>query len=83
MTHKCDGVARFFDFIFAGGLIILAIMYPINEAGKTSSNAVFLLVGYYAFFALFEIGCVLRLDVIIKNCGFVDNILLKSIFYLL
>merc|ERR1711924_277420 len=56
------GVARFFDFIFAGGFGTLAALY--------------------IFFCLFMIGCSLRLELIFLNMGFLNNVLLKSIFYI-
>lgn len=85
MVHKCDNVARFFDFIFVGGLATLAVLYIILRiaSGKNQTMADFVLVGYYIFFTFFMLGCVLRVDILVKNCGFIDNVLLKSIFYIL
>lgn len=87
MTHKCDTVARFFDFIIAGGFGTLAVLYIIlrmpNSTHGDNTISDYVLVGYYIFFTLFMIGCSLRLEIIYKNCGFLDNVLLKSIFYIL
>jgi hypothetical protein len=87
MVHKCDKVAQFFDFIFAGGFAALAVMYiilrmPNGGKGEHSMSDI-VLVGYYIFFALFMLGCSLRLEIIFLNCGFLNNVLLKSIFYAL
>ena len=85
MAHKCDGVARFFDFIFVGGLGTLATLYIILNfcRGKYVDLSDIVLVGYYIFFTFFMLGCVFRLNIIEKNCGFLNNVLLKSLFYLL
>lgn len=86
MTHKCDGLARFFDFIFAGGFAALATLYIIFWLpSKNHSNDIadYVLVGYYIFFALFMLGVVLRNERIILNFGFIDNVLLKTCFYVL
>lgn len=83
MTHKCDGLARFFDFIFVGGFGTLAVLYLILRISKDHSIADYCLVGYYIFFTLFMLGVVFRMDIIIKNFGFLDNVLLKSVFYVL
>jgi hypothetical protein len=82
--EKCDGVARFFDLIFAVGLGSQAAVFLIFYifAGG-SSLPTWILFGYYCFFSLFMIGCVMRLDLIIHNMGFLDNVLYKSLFYVL
>jgi hypothetical protein len=85
MTHKCDGIARVFDFVFVGGFATLAVLYIILRMipGKDTSTADFVLVGYYIFFSLFMLFAVLRNETLIRNCGFLDNVLLKSVFYIL
>lgn len=85
MTHKCDAIARFFDFIFVGGFATLAVLYIILRiiSGKDTSLADYVLVGYYCFFTAFMLGVVFRMPVIFNNCGFLNNVLLKSLFYVL
>lgn len=39
------------------------------------------LEAYYIFFALFMLGAALRVETIMRNCGFLKSILPKSIFY--
>ena len=88
-VEKCEGVARFFDFIFAGGFGVLAVFWiilwmPCDSKGVCHNGIPdFVLLGYYIFFCLFMLGCVMRLDIIFKNMGFLDNVLYKSIFYAL
>ena len=85
MAHKFDGISRFFDFIFVGGLATLAVLYIILRitTGKAKTLGDFVLVGYYIFFALFMLAVVLRIQTLYENCGFLDDILYKSIFYIL
>ena len=83
--EKCDGVARFFDLIFAVGLgsqaAIFMIFYIIAKGASFLET--WILFGYYCFFCLFMIGCVMRSDIIMHNMGFLDNVLYKSLFYVL
>jgi hypothetical protein len=63
MAHKFDAFARFFDFIFAGGLAALAVLYMILWIpAKGSSLDDWVLIGYYIFFSLFMVGAVLRYE---------------------
>ena len=83
-THKCDGVARYFDAVFAIGFASLAVLYLIwilDKGGSTLTD--YVLIGYYAFFSAFMFGCMFRLEVIFLNFGFLNNVLLKSVFYIL
>ena len=80
MAHKFDGIARFFDFVFVGGLAALAVLWIIF--GKATSLADWVLIGYYIFFALFMLAAVLRVKVLFENCGFLESILYKSVFYI-
>ncbi len=85
MAHKCDGLARVFDFVFVGGFATLAVLYILLRMipGKDTSTGDFVLVGYYIFFALFMTAVVLRNETLMMNCGFLDHLLLKSVFYVL
>ena len=69
----------------AGGLGFLAVYLLITMLANSdfSQFGTWILEGYYIFFTLFMVGVVLRLEVIIKYCGFVDSVFLKSMFYAL
>ena len=83
MAHKFDSIARFFDFIFAGGLATLAVLYIILWIPhKGSSLDDWILIGYYIFFALFMVGAVIRYEKQMIYCGFLDSVLYKSVFYI-
>merc|ERR1711957_138134 len=78
-----DTTARFFDLIFAGGFVFLAICFIIGWGGIYNMNGLsrFTLVGYYLFFAVFLVGSFLNYEPLLKYCGFLRGFLTKSIFY--
>ena len=87
-ANKCGALARFFDFIFVAGFAVLAVFYCIlwlpNKDDKHKLGiADYVLLGYWIFFALFMLGVVLRLEVMLLNFGFIDHVLYKSLFYIL
>lgn len=60
---------------------MLIIKMLANSDYSTFEN--WILEGYYIFFCLFMVGVVLRLELIVKYCGFVDSVFLKSLYYAL
>ena len=84
LNEKCGKVARFYDYIIAACLLTLGLLYSIlvlTKGGKPTSD--YILVIYYFFFGVFMIGVGLRYEKIIVNFGFLESIILKSVFYIL
>ena len=84
LNEKCGKVARFYDYIIAACLLTLGLLYSIlvlTKGGKPTSD--YILVIYYFFFGVFMIGVGLRYEKIILNFGFLESIILKSVFYIL
>ena len=84
LNEKCGKFARFYDYLIAACLLTLGVLYSILELtkdGKPTSD--YILVIYYFFFGVFMIGVGLRYEKIIVNFGFLESIILKSVFYIL
>ena len=66
--------------MFVIGFAALAIMLPFES--KKFGLKEFVLEIFYCFWTLFMLAAALKIKFVIRECGFLDSICLKSLFYI-
>ncbi len=75
-----DRVANYFDIVFVIGFAALAIILPFES--KKFGLKEFVLEIFYCFWTLFMLAAALKTKFVIKQCGFLESMCLKSLFYI-
>ena len=85
MAHQFDPIAQWFDLFFAIGLGALAVLYMFFRVipGKDGGLSNWVLLGYYAFFALFCLAAFFGIEKQRVYFGFLNSVTYQSLFYLL
>lgn len=72
--------------MLAGGFGLLSFLFPIWATTNIDTLDygyiyIWVMTGYYIFFCLFMVGAVLRLELVMTYCGFLNSVFVKGLFY--